>query len=260
MKALVVLFSLAAATGMFAQTTRSFGSVVFPGGTSSTSTGITRNFGSTVFPGGAAVPIVHGGAPPVAGTHPGTGFTNPAQSVTQSVIGQNFHRTVPNGRNARNVPYVYAYPVYVGGADTSYSNGNGYGPQEPGPGPAQGPQNITVIYPPAQRATPVMIQAGPQGDYYTTADPRQGATVYESPRREPVPDDQAQAADGNRYLIAFKDHTIYSAVAYWADGDTLHYFTTGNTHNQASVSLIDRELTERLNKEMGIDFKLPAAK
>ena len=49
-------------------------------------------------------------------------------------------------------------------------------------------------------------------------------------------------------------------MAYWADGDTLHYFTTGNIHNQASMSLIDRELTERLNREMGIDFTLPPAK
>ena len=61
------------------------------------------------------------------------------------------------------------------------------------------------------------------------------------------------------YLIAMKDHTIYSAVAYWADGDTLHYFTSGNIHNQVSVSLIDRDLTERLNKEMGTDFRLPPA-
>ncbi len=60
--------------------------------------------------------------------------------------------------------------------------------------------------------------------------------------------------------MAFKDHTIYSAVAYWVDGETLHYFTTGNTHNQASISLIDRELTNRLNRELGLDFKLPPAK
>ncbi len=73
-------------------------------------------------------------------------------------------------------------------------------------------------------------------------------------------EDQPEPADSNHYLIAFKDHTIYSAVAYWADGDTLHYFTSGNTHNQASVSLIDRDLTERLNREMGTDFKLPPAK
>jgi hypothetical protein len=49
-------------------------------------------------------------------------------------------------------------------------------------------------------------------------------------------------------------------VAYWFDGDTLHYFTTGSTHNQASVSLLDRELTMRLNKELGIDFHIPEPK
>jgi endonuclease YncB( thermonuclease family) len=59
------------------------------------------------------------------------------------------------------------------------------------------------------------------------------------------------------YGYPVKDHTIYSAVAYWVDGDTLHYFTSGNTHNQASLSLIDRDLTERLNKESGLDVSLP---
>ncbi len=44
------------------------------------------------------------------------------------------------------------------------------------------------------------------------------------------------------------------------DGDTLHYFTNGNKHNQASLSLIDRPLTERLNKEAGVAVNLPAAK
>jgi hypothetical protein len=167
---------------------------------------------------------------------------------------------------------VYAYPVYIGGGyDSGYANGyqGGYGPDQgpapfapPAPGGPPTQPNVTVVYPPAQHAAPVMIQAGPDGRYYTSGgEPGQGATIYESPRSAaPVPDDQAQAADGNRYLIAFKDHTIYSAVAYWADGDTLHYFTSGNTHNQVSISLIDRPLTERLNKELGIDFKLPAAK
>jgi endonuclease YncB( thermonuclease family) len=61
----------------------------------------------------------------------------------------------------------------------------------------------------------------------------------------------------SHYLIAFKDHSVYSAVAYWVDGDTLHYFTSGNTHNQVSVSLVDRDLTERLNKESGLELKLP---
>ena len=264
MKSLAVVFSLAAATGVFAQT-RSFGSVVFPGG--STSPGITRNFGSAVFPGGAAVPPVRGGAP-VVGVHPGTGFPNAAPIVQG---GQGFRRNQGIRNNSRNMPYVYAYPSYVGGGyDSGYANGygsgypagypGGYPPQDQGPMPPAQP-NITVVYPPNQHATPVMIQAGPDGRYYTSGEPGQGATIYESPQSTaPVQDDQPQASDGNRYLIAFKDHTIYSAVAYWVDGDTLHYFTSGNTHNQVSVSLIDRPLTERLNKELGIDFKLPAAK
>jgi hypothetical protein len=253
MKTLAVVFSLALATGAFAQT-RSFGSVVFPGGTSSTTPGISRNFGSAVFPGGSSVPTVHGGAPAI-GVHPPAGVFNsfPVQSRT----GQAFRRTNPGRNNVRSQQYVYAYPAYVGGG---YDNGyaNGYGPQDQAPPQQAAPPNVTVVYPPNQRANPVMIQAGPNGEYFTSGQ-RQGAMIYDAPGTAPAVEDQPEPSDSNRYLIAFKDHTIYSAVAYWADGDTLHYFTTGNVHNQASVSLIDRELTERLNKELGLDFKLPPA-
>jgi len=243
MKALAVVFSLALTSSVFAQTTRTFGSVVFPGGTATTTPGVTRNFGSVVFPGGSSVPVVRGG-PPVVGGRPGTGFTNPNSG---QVHGGQPPKHNPAGHGSRtNIPYVYAYPVYVGGGyDNSYAS------QEPAPPPP--PANVTVVYPPAQRATPVMIEAGPQGGEYYTRGQGEGATVYDGRRaveEEPVP-------DSNRYLIAFKDHTIYSAVAYWADGDTLHYFTTGSTHNQVSMSLLDRELTERLNRELGTDFKLP---
>jgi hypothetical protein len=248
MKALAVVLPLALATSVFGQAVhRSFGSVVFPGGTSSTSPSITRNFGNVVFPGGAQTQPVYGGAP-VIGARPGVG----AGTLTPAGRSQNSNvrRTPTNGRGTRSTPsYVYAYPMYVGGYDNSYAT------QEPAP---QQP-NVTVIYPPQQQATPVMIQAGPDGEY-TTMVQRQPATIYEAPRRRERIEEPEPAADSTRYLLAFKDHTIYSAVAYWADGDTLHYFTTGNTHNQASISLIDRELTDRLNRELGIDFKLPPAK
>jgi hypothetical protein len=251
MKALAVVLSLALASAVFGQAVhRSFGSVVFPGGTSSTSSGTTRNFGNVVFPGGAQMQPVFGGSPaigtPVFGARPGAGVTLVPANRGQN---GNVRRTPINGRSTRSTPsFVYAYPVYMGGYDNSYA------PQEPGP---QQP-NGTLVYPPQQQATPVMIQAGPDGEY-TTIGQRQGATIYDAPRRReafPEPD----PADATHYLLAFKDHTIYSAVAYWADGDTLHYFTTGNTHNQASISLIDRDLTDRLNRELGIDFKLPPAK
>lgn len=255
MKALAVVLSLTFATSVFGQAVqRSFGSVVFPGGATNPSTGITRNFGSAVFPGGIPTQPVRGGAPPV-NVRPGVGLANPVPiGVVQH---QNLRRTTVNGRgsNRQATPYVYAYPVFIGGGgdDSSYAP-QSYGPQEPAP-PQQ--PNVTVVYPPQQRATPVMIQPGPDGQYYTNVRPP--ATMYETPR-QPENASDPEPADSNRYLLAFKDHTIYSAVAYWVDGDTLHYFTAGNTHNQASLSLIDRELTERLNRELGIDFKLPPAK
>ena len=51
-----------------------------------------------------------------------------------------------------------------------------------------------------------------------------------------------------------------SGVINWVEGDTLHYFTDGSTHNQVSLSLVDRELTRRLNEESGLQVKLPPAK
>jgi len=47
-------------------------------------------------------------------------------------------------------------------------------------------------------------------------------------------------------------------VGYWVDGDTVHYITTGNVHNQVSVSLVDRDLTVQLNKGRGVQVNLPS--
>ena len=259
MRALAVVLSLTFATAVFGQAVhRNFGSVVFPGGTTSPATGITRNFGSVVFPGGVQTQPIRGGAPPV-NLRPGVGHatqiplgTIQHQNIRRQV-GNGFGNGFGNGRGNRSVtPYVYAYPVYIGGGyDNSFAPQESYGPE---PAPQQQP-NITVIYPPQQHARPVMIQPGADSEYNTNVRPP--ASIYETPRPGNT---VSEPAESNRYLLAFKDHTIYSAVAYWVDGETLHYFTTGNTHNQASLSLIDRELTERLNRELGIDFKLPAAK
>lgn len=62
----------------------------------------------------------------------------------------------------------------------------------------------------------------------------------------------------NYYLIAYKDRSIYSALAYWVEGDTLHYVTTQNTHNQASLNLIDLEQTKKLNADQAVPFSIGA--
>jgi hypothetical protein len=59
------------------------------------------------------------------------------------------------------------------------------------------------------------------------------------------------------YLIAYKDHSMYSALAYWVEGDTLHYVTLQNTHNQASMNLIDLDQTYKLNSERSVPFSVP---
>jgi hypothetical protein len=59
------------------------------------------------------------------------------------------------------------------------------------------------------------------------------------------------------YLIAYRDHAVYSALAYWVEDKTLHYVTTQNTHNQASLDLIDLNLTKSLNLTRDITFSIP---
>ncbi len=228
----------------------SFGDILFPGGTRATVPGTQRTFGT--------IPLATGSGPrlniPGAVTDPtflrpgaaGSGYGR--SGYGQAGFGQSGFGRSGFGRDSRRATIIavpYAVPVYGGGF---YDNP--YLPAPEGGAPQQQP-NITVIYPPQQ---PLTIYPSAGGDQ-TASDAFQ---VYQAPVTQPA----AEAAASNespqpQYLIAFKDHTIYSAIAYWVDGETLHYFTSGNTHNQVSLSLIDKALTERLNRESGIDLRLP---
>lgn len=253
-----ILVTLFAGSAFSQNVTRSFGSVVFPGGTSATNPNITRSFGSVVFPGGSPTSApVRAGSPPVA-SPAGTGYYYRGGYGYGYGAGNSFNHgpvNPPNRGGRRNTPVtVYSYPVYVPGY-FDYSAPT----QEPiaplaAPMPQQG--NVTVVYPQQETARPIVIQMGSDGQYSQAPRPPAIQTYQPPEAAEPA----AAEPDQQRYLIAFKDHTIYSSVAYWFEGDTLHYFTKGDTHNQVSVALIDRELTERLNRELGIDFKMPPAK
>jgi hypothetical protein len=243
------------ALGLSAQTvTRSFGSVVFPGGTSATTPGITRNFGNVVFPGSSAAPTVRTGpAPAAVGTiragrpvasNAGITVIHPPFNGNR---GFNNNRGFNGNRGRTSNSLVYAYPVFVG----NYYDSNFAASEPEVPMPAQvAPASMNMYGVPNEPipARPAMIQVAP--DY-----PPQMSVYQPRPAVEEPP-----AQETEHYLLAFKDHTVYSAVAYWFDGETLHYFTNGSTHNQASVSLLDKELTVRLNKEMGVDFHIPGAK
>ena len=201
--------------------TGGFGNAVFPAGTPANSPNITRFNSNAVFPAGGGPRLF------IPGKRPNRFTGSPLVAVP------------------------FAVPVYVGGSgfDSSYAQPPAQ-PQQP---------NVTVVFPP--QAAPVIVpQYGP-GDAAAQFAPNGPApgppSVYEPQPTDQPSNDQSSI---DHFLIALKDHTVYSVVAYWVDSDTLHYFTAGNVHNQVSLSLVDHALTERLNRESGAEVKLPENK
>lgn len=118
---------------------------------------------------------------------------------------------------------AYSYPVY-----------------QPSP-------NVTVVYAPpaAAPATVYVERAGSLRDEYG----------QEIRRPRSAPD-----SDSSIYLIAFRDRSIFAAVAYWAEGSTLHYVTQEHEHKQVPLGTVDRDLSDKLNRERGVAFSLPATR
>ena len=139
------------------------------------------------------------------------------------------------GRRAVYVPYVL--PMYGG-----YVN----------PYPEQ-PNVIVIQQPPTPQVQPQQPQVVINNYADPNARPYEPVTTYQAPPRAPV----ETQADPAYYLIALKDNSIYSAVAYWLENDTLHYVTSGNVRNQVSLDLVDKPLTEDLNKTRQVPVRLP---
>ncbi|MBX9600575.1 MAG: hypothetical protein K2X35_06215 [Bryobacteraceae bacterium] len=155
----------------------------------------------------------------------------------------------------RGVLPVYV-PIPVGG-------GWGWGWNEPQtvvvPQPVQAPNPPVVVinqnYRPEQ-VNPVLR------DYSDASLPEPGAgglRIYEArpnapaePARSLHPSDKPTI-----YLIALNDASVLSAVAYWVEGETLNYVTPKQVINRVSLALVDRDLTQRLNGERGVELRLP---
>lgn len=229
---------------------RSFPNVVFPGGTSALP-GVQRTAPNVLFPGGGTAIGVPG-----LRYNPGNVFNRGFNRGRSGFNGgghqgNGFGGGQGNGFNGGGYAYPVAVPVpvYMGGYDDASAYGNEVGPAPAAP--PQAPPNVIIIYP--QGAVPPSAYNG-----MAPGQPAMTAPPEESPQANAAP-----AADAGttptHYLIALKDHSIYSAVAYWVDGDTLHYFTSGSTHNEVSLALVDRDLTHRLNEESGLQLSLPPA-
>lgn len=134
-------------------------------------------------------------------------------------------------------PYDYGYPAY-GSGYPAYDTGYGSSP------------NVTVVYPQQSQApssTVVVQPATPVTRSYDEYGQEFGSSAG-----------PASAASGSPlYLVAFKDHVIRAAAAYWVDGRTLHYVTAQHEEKQAPLDSIDRDFSVQLNRERHVAFQLP---
>jgi hypothetical protein len=123
---------------------------------------------------------------------------------------------------------VVAVPVYVG-VDA------GWPPAAATEGPSQ---------PPVVAQPPPVPPAYPSGNPM----PVQRQEVSHAPPSPPDPP---------YVLIALKNGWIYSAIAYWVEGRTLHYLTFEMVQKEVQLDLVDRKISARLNRDSEIEFKLP---
>ncbi len=176
------------------------------------------------------------------------------------------HRSFGNG-GAVFVPY----PIYGGGYDGFY--GSGYsGVFNPAPGtydPIFGGYNPGVanygVGAPQQSSPTVVINQNFQTDsvrpqfrdYSNVPLPEPG--VAGTPPAAALTQAPALADDQPTiFLIAMQDHAIIPVIAYWVQGETLHYISLKGEPHQVSAEQVDRDFSKQLNRERNVPFALPA--
>jgi hypothetical protein len=253
---LPVLFAAFVVAGAFGQGSRfgsptGFGNVNYPGTGHPPANG--SGFGNVNFPGTGHAP-----APRLPGAITDPGF---AARFGSTVRGYPVYTGVARGAGhpAHGRTVVVPVPIVIGGYGYGYPYDQGAGSYYQDQGAVQ------QVAPP-----PVVIINEAYRPEYSDDLPQATLRRYDAPVH-PMPDPndlntesqtvrRARAATDDKatiYLIAFKDHTILPAVAYWVEGDTLMYISEQGSPNRASLSLIDRDFSKQLNRERQVDFNLP---
>jgi len=224
--------------------------------------GSLGGFGNVLYPGTGHAPNS------AVNTYPGQVYTTGPHTYTTAGRTYGYPVNPPRyshpGNHGRGV--IVPYPVFIGGGYYG-----GYAPDAYAVPPAAPPvpQEEPMYYP--NQAPSVVInqtfvpdRANPVVREYPDAGSQEssGLRTYPSPQTNPYADmPQARAPQAEPqatiYLLAFKDHNIVPALGYWMEGSTLHYVSVEHDMNQVSLDLIDRDLSQRLNDERGVEFKLP---
>lgn len=225
--------------------------------------GSLGGFGNVLYPGTGHAPNS------AVNTFPAQrGFTTNGGPFTTGRFGSpvNAPRFAHPAGHARTV--IVPYPVFVGGG---YYGGYspGYAPDAYTAPPP--PQDDSMYWNPNAAPSVVINQtfvpdrANPVVREYSNQSPPDSSSAlktYPSPQTNPYADmpqtrQPAAEAQATIYLLALKDHNIVPALGYWLEGNTLHYVSVEHDINQVSLDLIDRDLSQRLNDERGVEFKLP---
>lgn len=201
----------------------------------------------------------HDGA--VGSSHPAQGTVSPPIHHSPGGSGGVGFSTSPRYQYGgyRGAPATtYFYPVYISGFDYPYSN-QAAPDVEAGPAPQSQAQAAPPIvinqYFGSDSARPVVTDYGPDGREIPPADT--GVRIYQAPSNPPA---EYSASEQVVFFIALKNGSVYSAVAYWVDGEMLNYITPQGKRNQMSIDLVDRDLSVKLNEGRQVDFHLPSAK
>jgi hypothetical protein len=221
---------------------------LFPGG-GPPGTGGSPGFGRAIAPGGTigpGVPINNPGGVGVGGGVVTGGVLRPRTNLPY----YNFATVIPGPVWSTPGNPVVSYPMvdgnYYGYEPPQAQFINNYSPGNNGnPGNGQGDQQPVVIvnqyFRPDQAPAPQANAVAPQ--QAVAAAP--AAVVTNNKSDQPY------------FLIAMKDSTIYAASAYWVEDNTLNYLTLQGNENQVSLDLVDRELSQRLNRDRSVAFGLP---
>jgi hypothetical protein len=211
-------------------------------------------FGSVLYPGTGHAP-----ATPPGGINGPRFNARPGGAPSRGAIGN----PIPANHLQHNRTVVVPYPVYYGGYSgyaPGYDQSGAYPPDQVGPMNSNGAPSVVI------NQNYIPPQANPSVQNYGPADgaPEPTMRLYQAPPSHPYADAMESARrppvsdQPTLYLIAFKDHTIVQALGYWMENGALHYVSVEHTLNQASLDLIDRDLSQRLNDERSVEFKLPA--
>jgi hypothetical protein len=128
------------------------------------------------------------------------------------------------------------YPFYGYGYDQSLG---GYPEEYPAGG-------NTFVFPPTANTS-----AGPP----PAPPPQSASSVIHEYKLNP--ELAPSTGKGTAFTIALKDGSMRSAVAFWVQQGKLHYIDSHDRQQVLSADLIDRDATERLNREKNLPMQLP---